>query len=381
MNDTNNKMTRDNKSTFWSKDTLFPRPRLVILLVLMCIAATCLTSYMNNTLPVYRELRGEIADLSGQIDENNINVKQLDYKIDTLLLIPTKDKYSISQLEQQIKTIHAEQERSRESMKNLREDVRTWYSEYQKSTDKHIIFYSLFITILIAVSGVLIPILLKSEREEFAKAKIAEITKDINLLRDSIKETKIIAEEVDISEKLGRISREKEFDIQMELFNKLIELNPDNYKVYFHRGLVYSHRKMTNESISEYSKSINLKADNSPTYNNRGGEYMKLGMYPEAIADYTESIKLRPLSTTMYCNRALAYLNKCMYAEALLDCTQAVKLNYKYSRAYKLRIALYGKLAELETVELEKQKYLELAKEDIKVYDKLLKERGENLKQ
>jgi tetratricopeptide (TPR) repeat protein len=107
------------------------------------------------------------------------------------------------------------------------------------------------------------------------------------------------------------------YDAAIYLFNKAIELNPDNHYLYNDRGLCYVAIGDTDTAISNFSKAVELKSDCVEVYYNRGLAYFKTYYSPagyanmklldSAISNHSKAIELEPNYVDAYYNRGLAY--------------------------------------------------------------------------
>ena len=103
------------------------------------------------------------------------------------------------------------------------------------------------------------------------------------------------------------------YDAAIYLFNKAVDLNPDNEYLYNDLGLCYVALGDMDLAIPEFSKAIELNSDCVEAYYNRGlayfgqGSYYDLGPFKDAISDFTKAIELEPDNVDAYYNRGLTY--------------------------------------------------------------------------
>ena len=126
------------------------------------------------------------------------------------------------------------------------------------------------------------------------------------------------------------------YDAAIYLFNKAIELNPDNEYLYNDLGLCYVALGDVDLAIPKFSKAIELNSDCVEAYYNRGLAYFKQGGWGNegpfdlAIADYTKVTELKPDYVDAYYNRGLTYnqlfhyYNKPFSAEVTEKYTNAI---------------------------------------------------------
>ena len=145
------------------------------------------------------------------------------------------------------------------------------------------------------------------------------------------------------------------YDCAIEGFNKVIELNPNDAKVYYDLGNTY-HRKGDADhnkadydlAIEAFTRAIELKPDYPEAYTNRGLDYVKKRNYALAIADHSKAIELKPNYPEAYFNRGGAYKSKGDdyqdkgdYDRAIADFTQAIQINSFFVGAYNHRGVAY----------------------------------------
>ncbi len=73
-------------------------------------------------------------------------------------------------------------------------------------------------------------------------------------------------------------------------FTKALQNYPNDFFIYFQRGLARYENGDINGSIEDYTKSINLNPFNREAYNNRGVSYSILGEYKKAISDFKNAL-------------------------------------------------------------------------------------------
>ncbi|WP_017295660.1 serine/threonine-protein kinase [Geminocystis herdmanii] len=146
----------------------------------------------------------------------------------------------------------------------------------------------------------------------------------------------------------------------LDIYTKIIELNPNDATAYNNRGDAYEKFKLSEKAIIDYTKAIELDPNNANAYNNRGDAYKKLEQYEEAIIDYTKAIELDPNYTYAYNNRGLTYYYLNQYEKAIIDCTKAIELAPNYGYYYEKRAKIYEKLEQYEKAIMDYTKAIEL---------------------
>ena len=139
------------------------------------------------------------------------------------------------------------------------------------------------------------------------------------------------------------------YDAAIYLFNKAVDLNPDNEYLYNDLGLCYVALGDMDLAIPEFSKAIELNSDCVEAYYNRGLAYFGQGRSgaPDAISDFTKAIELDPDNVDAYYNRGLSYnkfYNRATnydkedttdyYPKAVADFDKVLELDPTYVLAY-----------------------------------------------
>jgi tetratricopeptide (TPR) repeat protein len=149
-------------------------------------------------------------------------------------------------------------------------------------------------------------------------------------------------------------------------FQKVLEINPDNYEVWHKLGVALGNLGRYEEAIDSYDQAIKIKPDYDETWNNRGVALFNSGRYEEAIASYDRAVKIKPDKHETWYNRgvALGCLDRDK-KEAIASFDRAVEIKPDDHQSLYLRsLALYelGQYEEAITsydraIEIEPDKY------------------------
>jgi len=94
-------------------------------------------------------------------------------------------------------------------------------------------------------------------------------------------------------------------------YNKVIELDPENYNYYTSRGEAYAGMSKYKQAIDDYSNAIEFCTRGGyvlwSLIDNRADFYARIGKYEEAIADYSKIIEMSPRYASAYSNRGDIY--------------------------------------------------------------------------
>ena len=137
-------------------------------------------------------------------------------------------------------------------------------------------------------------------------------------------------------------------DLAVRDFSKVIELNPDDADAYYNRGVTYHSKGEHNFAIENFNKAIDLNPKFADTYYNRGNAHRNRGKLNLAIEDFSTTIKLNPQSIGAYVNRGGTYNERDEFEKAIEDLNMAIKLNPKLPEAYVNRGNAHGGKGEFE---------------------------------
>jgi len=83
-------------------------------------------------------------------------------------------------------------------------------------------------------------------------------------------------------------------------FNKVIKLEPDKSKAYFHRGVSYGEIGQYENSLSSINKAIELDPEKGLFYYGRGRVYLLSGDKEKAIEDFKQAATMGNLDAQNY---------------------------------------------------------------------------------
>lgn len=92
----------------------------------------------------------------------------------------------------------------------------------------------------------------------------------------------------------------------IEVFNRVLQSNPDDVEAYFNRALAYAQVEDYQKAIVDYSRVLRLTPNDPDALTNRALARAQLEDYEGAIADYTKVIEVSPNNADAYYNRGLS---------------------------------------------------------------------------
>lgn len=99
--------------------------------------------------------------------------------------------------------------------------------------------------------------------------------------------------------------KEYNYEVAVQLFDKAIELSPNDAKLYSERGVTHFHLKHNLKALADMDKAVELEPNNSYRYSSRAFIKGAYRMTEEAIADYQKCIDLDPEDAIAYNNMGL----------------------------------------------------------------------------
>lgn len=127
-------------------------------------------------------------------------------------------------------------------------------------------------------------------------------------------------------------------DRAIDLFNKAIELDPQNPEAYAGRGWVKLKSDQYEEAIDDYDKAIKLDPEKASSYSERAIAKKNNGNIEQAINDFNKAIDIDNTNATFYNNRGDAKLSMGEYQEAKNDFQRAIDCENDHTLA-KLNLA------------------------------------------
>ncbi|MHC1632036.1 MAG: tetratricopeptide repeat protein [Methanotrichaceae archaeon] len=159
-----------------------------------------------------------------------------------------------------------------------------------------------------------------------------------------------------------------QFDMVINISNKLLKLNPNLTFIYHLRGIAYGNLGQHNKAVEDLSKAIERDPMLAIAYINRGIAYGNLGQYDKVVEDLSKAIEINPKSARAYINRSIAYGKLGMYDKAVEDLSKAIEINPKSARAYFIRGIAYGKLGEYDKAVEDCSKAIEIDPKFVEAY-------------
>ena len=170
----------------------------------------------------------------------------------------------------------------------------------------------------------------------------------------------------DYFDRAAQASGSAQYEEAILNYDKAIELDPENFKIYEWRAVAKIQLGQNEEAIDDYSKMIELYPGALTTYERRGKVLFSLKRYREAIADFSKMIELAPDFPFGYTRRGRARFELGQYQEAIADLDTAFQIDPDDVSACRLRGTANEHLGNLEAAKNDFQKALTL---ECKIYN------------
>ena len=238
--------------------------------------------------------------------------------------VPANQEESIRQLQAENAAMQKQLEKMEKEVELYREDVRAKMSELETEQSRWTAWMCLIVTILTAGLGAGLPLFINNRNDKRLKdsyekmvgelkEKVSSVEADAKSAKESLSEVtelkeniKAIKKDIDKSKRnaeraarramasklFAQAIAEKDPMKAMELYSKIIVINPNIAEVYNNRGLL---KKETNDqegALQDYNKAIELAPNDAAIYKNRGYLRNEINDQEGALQDYNKAIEL-----------------------------------------------------------------------------------------
>lgn len=182
-----------------------------------------------------------------------------------------------------------------------------------------------------------------------------------HLLETLINNTKNEGEFIQAMINLGNIYYEKsKTSKSIEIFERILELEPDNNAALNNLGNIYNHLGMYDLSISLYNRVIENDRSYAKAYNNKGNVLRNLRKLHESIECYEIAIETDPTYAAAYCNRGNALTDLSDHQRAIESYNSAIEIDPEFTQAYNNRGNAFLHSAQYKNAIADYKKTLEL---------------------
>lgn len=124
-------------------------------------------------------------------------------------------------------------------------------------------------------------------------------------------------------------TKDKSVDYQEAIadYSKAIEIDPQDAKSYYNRGIVKAELEDYQGAIADYNKAIEINPNDADFYGNRGCVKIDTEDYLGAIEDFDNALEINSNDYIFYYNRSVAKIKLGDYRGAIDDLSKAMEIN------------------------------------------------------
>ena len=160
----------------------------------------------------------------------------------------------------------------------------------------------------------------------------------------------------------------KQYDDAIKTYNRIIQFNPNDPKIFSNRGNTYYDLGRYKEALSDYNRSLELSPNDPTNLTNRGAIHEVMGRYDEAFADFNKALEYAPATwhTLWYTllHRGYTYTQLERYDKAIDDFTNSLEILPDYLDTLNDRGVTYARLRKYDEGLADLNHCLELKPDD-----------------
>jgi tetratricopeptide (TPR) repeat protein len=137
---------------------------------------------------------------------------------------------------------------------------------------------------------------------------------------------------------------QKKFDLAVELYTKLVKLNPNLPKAYLNRGFAFKALGKIDLAIQNYDRAIALIPNDALSHYNRANALVQAGKFDEAVKGYRKSIGLNTTSAEAYANLGNVLLEQGETKDAIGNFNRAIDIDPRHGQALHGRAKAFHKI-------------------------------------
>ena len=150
---------------------------------------------------------------------------------------------------------------------------------------------------------------------------------------------------------IGIKSAEKgNFKEGIQHFNKVLEIDPNNYLAHYNRGMVYKNMMEYEKAIADFNYCIKFNPLDSWPYFQLGGVWCDQGKLEKGISFYTKAIEVNPNHVEPYATRGIMKSMLGKIDSALDDLNTAIEIDPKYPMLYIVKAQILELKGDCQTV-------------------------------
>ncbi|HEA83987.1 MAG TPA: tetratricopeptide repeat protein [Thermodesulfobacterium geofontis] len=128
----------------------------------------------------------------------------------------------------------------------------------------------------------------------------------------------------------------KQFDKALEIFSKVLEMDPNHIKALEARAVIYMQKGEIELAQIDLEKAISIEPENARLYFRLGQVYYRKKDLDKALELFTKAIDLEPVYPAAYMARSQVLREKGMEEAADLELDKAVAVQREIAKARKV---------------------------------------------
>ena len=132
------------------------------------------------------------------------------------------------------------------------------------------------------------------------------------------------------------------------VYNKILEVNPDNLKVLNNLGLIFQNKQNYKKAISYYERAIEINSNYADAHNNLGNTHTTLGENQKAKNCYEKAIKIDPNYAIAHNNLGLVCKRLGYIEKSRVYCKKAIEISPNFLEAHSNLGTIYQELGEYQ---------------------------------
>jgi len=134
----------------------------------------------------------------------------------------------------------------------------------------------------------------------------------------------------------ARILTLKQFDSALEIFNKVLEIDPNYIKALEARAVIYIQKNELELAQNDLERAINIEPENARLYFRLGQIYYRKKDLDKALEFFTKAIDLEPIYPAAYMARSQVLREKGLEEAADLELDKAVAVQRELAKARRV---------------------------------------------
>jgi Tfp pilus assembly protein PilF len=134
----------------------------------------------------------------------------------------------------------------------------------------------------------------------------------------------------------ARILTLKQFDSALEIFNRVLEIDPNYIKALEARAVIYIQKNELELAQNDLERAINIEPENARLYFRLGQIYYRKKDLDKALEFFTKAIDLEPIYPAAYMARSQVLREKGLEEAADLELDKAVAVQRELAKARRV---------------------------------------------